>query len=597
MVSLNSGLKGSLFVLGLCAHSVLASPNFPFPQNLDLQGISPTSQSVAQNNQDVRQFYDAWKSSYLRQAQSGGYYVHGADTDGDGKGTSESHGYGMLITALIAGHDVQAKEEFDGLWDFFDRHRSTINSELMGWKINSQESSASYSSATDGDMDIAYALLLADKQWGSTGAINYRQEAVDMINKGLKVSDYNPSSHRLMLGDWDSNPYTSRSSDWMPAHLRAYQEATGDQAWTSALNEIYDMVETINETTSTGLMPDFVTGSTAAPDYNNDNLTGEKHSGDYFYNAARTPLRIAMDYLHHGESRSKVASDKLVTWVKTQIGSNYDFSKYYAGYTIQGVSLPTADYTDTVFVAPVIVAAATNPNNQAMVNAGWEYIKNQKTNYFSDTVNLLSMLALTGNWWTPASANVGGGSIFPTAVAQSVELTVDQSVVIQLAGFDDGSVVEYELFEEPIHGQVSLVGNQATYIPAPGYSGEDEFSFIVRDDDGLESEPAQVNLLVNDQQTGGLNCEVVETTWAGGFSASVTLSNTGSNTVNSWEVGLELSDSDVVTQMWSANFIVNNQSVTASNLSWNGKMESGDSVTFGFNGSFDGNHTTPVCLQ
>ena len=28
-------------------------------------------------------------------------------------------------------------------------------------------------SATDGDMDIAYALLLADKQWGSSGDIVY----------------------------------------------------------------------------------------------------------------------------------------------------------------------------------------------------------------------------------------------------------------------------------------------------------------------------------------------------------------------------------------------------------------------------------------
>ncbi|WP_449437807.1 glycosyl hydrolase family 8 [Pedobacter steynii] len=43
------------------------------------------------------------------------------------------------------------------------------------------------SCATDGDMDIAYALLLADKQWGSSGKINYKAEAISIIN-ALKAS-------------------------------------------------------------------------------------------------------------------------------------------------------------------------------------------------------------------------------------------------------------------------------------------------------------------------------------------------------------------------------------------------------------------------
>ena len=38
------------------------------------------------------------------------------------------------------------------------------------------------SSATDGDMDIAYSLLLADKQWGSDGEIDY-------LKQGKKVID------------------------------------------------------------------------------------------------------------------------------------------------------------------------------------------------------------------------------------------------------------------------------------------------------------------------------------------------------------------------------------------------------------------------
>jgi len=34
-----------------------------------------------------------------------------------------------------------------------------------------------FDSAADGDLDIAYALLLADRQWGSCGTVNYLLEA------------------------------------------------------------------------------------------------------------------------------------------------------------------------------------------------------------------------------------------------------------------------------------------------------------------------------------------------------------------------------------------------------------------------------------
>ena len=48
----------------------------------------------------------------------------------------------------------------------------------MAWAQNeSCQDIEGRNSATDGDLDIAYALLLADVQWGSIGEINYRGEA------------------------------------------------------------------------------------------------------------------------------------------------------------------------------------------------------------------------------------------------------------------------------------------------------------------------------------------------------------------------------------------------------------------------------------
>src|SRR5262245_66006088 len=95
----------------------------------------------------------------------------------------------MIIFALMAGYDSQDKQYFDGMFNMFDKHRSKNNPNNMSWLIDkSEQSSKDQDSATDGDMDIAYALLLADRQWGSNGKINYLEEARKIITDGIKKS-------------------------------------------------------------------------------------------------------------------------------------------------------------------------------------------------------------------------------------------------------------------------------------------------------------------------------------------------------------------------------------------------------------------------
>lgn len=584
-------------ITALSASSV-AAQNYPFPQNIDYYGIKPNSQSTQSQNESVKDFYDYWKDKYLRQSATiaGGYYVHGADTDGHGKGTSESHGYGMLITVLMAGYNHKAKDEFDGLFAFFDTHRSHLNAELMGWKIDELETSGIYSSATDGDMDIAYALLLADKQWGSNTEINYKQEAIDMINNGLRVSDYNSESKRLMLGDWDTQKiYTTRSSDWMTGHLRAYEKATNDPEWLAAIDSIYDMVAHLNtQNSNTGLMPDFITGQSPRPDTENDNGTGEQNSGNYYYNAARTPMRLAMDYIHNGDQRSKSASEKLSTWVKLQIGNNYDFNKYYSGYTIDGDVLPGAGYNSTVFIAPVVVAASVDSSNQEMVNAGWNYIKTKHESYFEDTINLLSLLALTGNWWAP-NQTAGNDNGIPIALSKSATTTVNTPVIIHLEGVDDGTITAYQIHSHPDNGTVSLSGGQASYVPSQNYTGPDSFSYTVTDDVGNISLAAQVTLTVMEDTLPELNCNVKEEFWAGGFLATVTVTNNTESVLRSWDVELTLGAGESFNYGWSAMFNTSSSPLKASGLEWNSLLQPGESVEFGFIGDSIAGHSKLTC--
>ncbi|MCU4156874.1 hypothetical protein J1N10_12875 [Carboxylicivirga sp. A043] len=378
-----------------------------FPQAIDFDNcIKPSHLSQTQMNENVVEYYKDWLRNYVRESNGvtpgGGYYVKMQGTGGDGNEitTSEAHGYGMIIFALMAGQVDDAQKYFDGMLNMFDKHRSTGNPECMSWVIHkSEEGQYDAGSASDGDMDVAYALLLADKQWGSAGAINYLQKAKTMITEGVKESDMSTSSKRSMLGDWDSNAYSTRSSDWMTAHFRNYHAATSDGFWLDAADQVYRLIEslTANYSAQAGLMPDFIVNQTPRPasEYYLDEY---KETDEYSWNACRYPWRITTDYAHFGTGNAKNAMVKLLDFIVES--TNGEPSNIKAGYYLDG--RPLNSYSSGAFTAPLVTASVVDDKYQDFLNKGWDVIKSKQESYYGDTITLLNMLLISGNWWNPA---------------------------------------------------------------------------------------------------------------------------------------------------------------------------------------------------
>lgn len=378
-------------------------PARPFPQESRPFGTRPQNHSQGELNDAVRSYYEYWKSTYVEPSSGatpgGGYIVHMTGVGpgaAEAKTTSEAHGYGMIIFALMAGHDPEAKAYFDGMYNMFDQHRSTLNSANMSWIIaNSEASGADSDSATDGDMDIAYSLILADRQWGSLGGVNYLDEAKNTIQEGVKGGDMGPNQ-RPALGDWDSDPWNTRASDWMTGHMRAYQDITGDAYWASAADTIYGVLFSIqqNHSPATGLLPDFVIDATPKPAP--DNYLDEG-TVDFSWNACRFPLRIALDYGHHETADAKKALTPVMNWIVAETGN--DPSQVKAGYHLNGDA--QVNYTANAYTAPMVAAATIDPQYQSFLDEGWDFTLAQKDDYYSDTITLLSLLYVSGNWWKP----------------------------------------------------------------------------------------------------------------------------------------------------------------------------------------------------
>lgn len=390
-----------------------AAPSRPFPQAVSYPGIiKPNNVTQAAMNASVASYYNSWKSSYLKNNLSslpGGYYVKGGvtgPTEGyNALGSSEGQGYGMIITVLMAGHDPNAQTIYDGLFKTARAYHSKRNANLMGWIVaDAAGAQGHYSSATDGDMDIAYSLILADRQWGSSGTINYLAEAQNMITNGIKASNVT-TGNRLNLGDWDSKTaLNTRPSDWMLGHMRAFYAVTGDQTWLNVINNLYTVYSDFSSSYSstTGLISDFVVGNPPQP-APSDYLGEFLETNEYNYNACRMPLRIVMDYAVSGDARGKAIVDKIATWIKGKTSSNPNNVK--DGYKLNGTVTGSASYPAAVFAAPFIAAGTASSSNQAWVNTGWSWMINQTDGYYSDSYNLMTMLFMSGNWWNPIAAS------------------------------------------------------------------------------------------------------------------------------------------------------------------------------------------------
>ena len=370
-------------------------------------GVLRPSGSTSALDAKIVDYYQRWKAAFVKQNCGNGWYQI-ISPDAEFPYVAEAQGYGMVITAQMAGADPDAKKIFDGLLKYKLAHPSVNNPDLLAAEQDTACKSVNGSdSATDGDMDTAYGLLLADKQWGSSGTYNYKQLAVKNVN-AIKKSLINPTTNLLLMGDWsgpdDSRKYYgSRSSDWMADHFRAFRTATGDSAWDTIRAKHQDLIATLQSkyAASTGLLPDFVqdTNSTAKPAVGKL-LEETATDGKYWYNACRDPWRIGADAAVTGDGKSLAAARKMNSWIKSKTGG--DPSKIAIGYQLNGTQIDSG--SDAAFVAPFAVAATTDPGSQAWLDALWTKMVNTPIatdTYFGASIQLQVMITVSGNHWIP----------------------------------------------------------------------------------------------------------------------------------------------------------------------------------------------------
>jgi hypothetical protein len=381
---------------------------YPFGSRKDAYaaGIRP---SLAGGTMDamLATQYDAWKARRVVNAGSvvaGGYAVQFSDPNF--MMVSEGMGYGMLLAVLFAGHDPNAQQLFDGLlavartrYAYGNAQYNPLGKYLMDWRLNADGSSGGEGwNAVDGDLDMAMALLMADRQWGSAGQWNYLQEGKNTIAAIKSI---------CMVGDGTTRglrlPTVSRTSDYMTGHFRAFAKATGDTFWNTAIDRAYFLSNLMQTVYSggVGLMPDFIVGTDTANPYPSPGFMGDGNANEnkYWWNACRNPWRFASDYVLSGDARIKTITQRLVDFFQRSSGG--DPMGIGTGYNLDG-SMVTGGQSPA-YHAPICAGACIDAQYQGFADALWNWnAKNLTTGYYDSEIQLLALAVASGNWWNPA---------------------------------------------------------------------------------------------------------------------------------------------------------------------------------------------------
>jgi endoglucanase len=94
-----------------------------------------------------------------------------------------------------------------------------------------------------------------------------------------------------------------------------------------------------------------------------------------------------------------------------------------------------------------------------------------------------------------------------------------------------------------------------------------------------------------------LACEInPATVGENGYQLEVYLTNTGAGTINGWTVTLDFSESPLITGSWNADIAETSpDTISGSNVAWNGKLLPGQTTSFGLQGNHDGSFVLPGC--
>jgi beta-glucosidase len=201
---------------------------------------------------------------------------------------------------------------------------------------------------------------------------------------------------------------------------------------------------------------------------------------------------------------------------------------------------------------------------------------------------------------TVTFTTTGGNATPPTAPGTPVASSVtSSSATLTWPASTGGSGGPYSYQVVRVQGAAeTVVGTAATTsTTVTGLSPGTAYTFAVYGLDAAGNRSTRSGT-VNVTTTGGTTatCRVAYTVndWGSGFGAAVSITNTGTTTINGWTLRFSFPGNQQLSQGWEATWSQSASQVTAANAQWNAAIAPGATVKAGFNASYSGTNPPPT---
>lgn len=173
--------------------------------------------------------------------------------------------------------------------------------------------------------------------------------------------------------------------------------------------------------------------------------------------------------------------------------------------------------------------------------------------------------------------------------------TVGTAVSVQIQATDSaGGALTYSATGLP--AGLSISASTGVISGTPTAAGTSSVTVTAKDSSNA-SGSASFSWTVNPSSGGGGGCSATYakgSDWGSGFTASVTVTNTGTTATKSWKVTWTWSGNQQITNSWNVSESHSGPNETAANASYNGAIAPGANTSFGFQASYSGTNTNPT---
>ncbi len=322
-----------------------------------------SAKSAAVSDAVLQGEYAAWQAAHAQPCSNGSWVVVS-----DGAVVSEGIGYGMLLSAAMSD-----QPRFDGFWKYYQDHLDKNG--LMNWRTATCEAPGNnnQNAATDADLDVAMALVQAAARWPNG---SYLAQAQAQASKIIQFESELCDGRRVLRpgdafgGCSDPNDQRINPSYFSPGYYKVFAHYFADQAsaWVALGDGSYQLYA-IYQARMGNLVPDW-----SGPD-------GSDNGSRYWYDACRTPWRVAVDYAWTGDTRAKTFMQNVSSWVD------------------QNGGLPkAAQQQNSAFIGAFALAGGYEQGKFDGYVSAWLSAQVDDTPYYQGTLRVLYLLVAAGKF-------------------------------------------------------------------------------------------------------------------------------------------------------------------------------------------------------